>query len=102
MTQHGSRRLWSLAEDLAHGRTTSRALVEECLDRIDDEDGEGARAFIQVSRDRALAAADAMDLLRSRNFHLSPFQGIPISIKDLFDVSGEVTTAGSILLREDP
>jgi aspartyl-tRNA(Asn)/glutamyl-tRNA(Gln) amidotransferase subunit A len=53
-----------LAADLAAGRTTSRRLTEEALERIEDTAGEGSRAFIKVWRDQALAAATASDALR--------------------------------------
>jgi aspartyl-tRNA(Asn)/glutamyl-tRNA(Gln) amidotransferase subunit A len=94
--------LASLAADLAAGRATSRALVEACLARIDDPAGEGGRALVALDRDRALRAADAMDLLRAAGAAPSPFAGIPIAIKDLFDVAGEVTTAGSKALSDRP
>jgi len=87
--------LAELAAALASGRTTSRALVEACLTAIADPAGEGARAFARVDADRALQAADAMDLLRRAGAAPSPFAGIPIAVKDLFDIAGEVTTAGS-------
>jgi aspartyl-tRNA(Asn)/glutamyl-tRNA(Gln) amidotransferase subunit A len=80
---------------LASGRVTSRALVEESLDRIGDPAGEGSRAFIKVWADEARSAADAQDLLRRAGGTPLPLAGIPISVKDLFDVAGEVTLAGS-------
>jgi aspartyl-tRNA(Asn)/glutamyl-tRNA(Gln) amidotransferase subunit A len=94
--------LEQIARDLAAGRTTSRNLVEECLARIDDPRGQGAIAFMQVDREAALAAADAMDMLRTVRAEPSRFAGIPISIKDLFDVRGQVTRAGSKLLAGPP
>lgn len=96
------RTLASLAADLAGGRTTSRALVEHCLQRIQDPDGEGWRTFLKVSADTALAAADFQDRLRKSGAAPSPFAGIPVSIKDLFDIAGDVTTAGSRVLRNEP
>jgi aspartyl-tRNA(Asn)/glutamyl-tRNA(Gln) amidotransferase subunit A len=92
--------LVSLADDLAGGRTTSRKLVEQCLVRIADPIGEGQRAFIHVDKDAALAAADAMDGLRKANAAPSSFAGIPVSIKDLFDIKGQVTRAGSRALDD--
>ena len=90
----------SLADDLEAGRTSARKLVEECLARIADPDGEGQRAFIHVDKDAALAAADAMDGLRRAKAAPSRFAGIPISIKDLFDIRGQVTRAGSRALED--
>lgn len=92
--------LATLADDLDSGRTTSRRLVEECLARIADPAGEGQRAFIRVDKDAALAAADAMDGLRKVSAAPSRYAGIPVSIKDLFDIKGQVTRAGSRALDD--
>jgi len=80
----------------------SRALVDRCLERIRDPEGEGARTFLKVYGEAARATADAIDQLRLKGAAPSQFAGIPVSIKDLFDVAGDVTTAGSIALREAP
>ena len=91
-----------LAADLAAGRTTSRKLTEEALARIEDPKGEGKRAFIKVWRGPALAAADASDTLRKAGIVVSPLQGLPVSIKNLCDVAGETTLAGSKALDDAP
>jgi aspartyl-tRNA(Asn)/glutamyl-tRNA(Gln) amidotransferase subunit A len=90
----------SLADDLEVGRTSARRLVEECLARIADPNGEGQRTFIHVDKDAALDAADAMDGLRRAKAAPSRFAGIPISIKDLFDIKGQVSRAGSRALED--
>jgi len=92
--------LMSLAADLAAGRTTSRALVEAALARIADPAGEGSRVFVKVHADTARAAADAQDRLRTAGHVASPLAGLPVSIKDLFDVAGEITLAGSKALDD--
>jgi aspartyl-tRNA(Asn)/glutamyl-tRNA(Gln) amidotransferase subunit A len=92
--------LASLADDLEAGRTTARKLVEECLARIADPAGEGQRTFIHVDKEAALEAADAMDRLRKASAAPSRFAGIPVSIKDLFDIKGQVTRAGSRALDD--
>src|SRR6516225_11722916 len=92
--------LATLAEDLASGRTSARKLVEQCLARIADPSGEGERAFIYVDREAAIEAAEAMDRLRKANAAPSPYAGIPVSIKDLFDIRGQVTRAGSRALED--
>ena len=92
--------LATLAADLDAGRTTARKLVEECLARIADPAGEGGRAFIHVDKDAAIYAADAMDHLRKANAAPSPYAGIPVSIKDLYDIRGQVTRAGSRALED--
>jgi aspartyl-tRNA(Asn)/glutamyl-tRNA(Gln) amidotransferase subunit A len=92
--------LASLAADLDRGATSARKLVEQCLAKIADPAGEGQRVFIHVDRDAALDAADAMDRLRKAKAAPSPFAGIPVSIKDLFDIKGQVTRAGSRALED--
>ena len=92
--------LLSLADDLEAGRISARKLVEDCIARIANPDGEGQRTFIHVDRDAALAAADAMDHLRKARAAPSRFAGIPVSIKDLFDICGQVTRAGSRALED--
>ena len=82
------------AADLAAGKTTSRAIVEAALAKIDDKNGEGARTYIKVYREAALAQADASDRLRKHGIVASPLAGLPISLKDLFDVAGDLTLAG--------
>src|SRR4051812_33845783 len=94
--------LGSLAADLDAGRTTARALVDACLAKIADKNGEGARAFLHVDAEAAIEAAEAMDRLREVKAAPSPFAGIPISIKDLFDIKGQVTRAGSRALEDSP
>src|SRR4051812_9190209 len=91
-----------LADDLANGRTSARKLVEECLAKIADPAGEGQRTFIRVDKVAALDAADAMDRLRKANAAPSGYAGIPVSIKDLFDIKGQVTRAGSRALDDSP
>jgi len=92
--------LAALAEDLEAGRSSARRLVEECLARIADPAGEGQRTFIHVDKEGALDAADAMDRLRKARAAPSRFAGIPVSIKDLFDIKGQVTRAGSRALED--
>src|ERR1700739_1089410 len=92
--------LAALANDLETGRTSARKLVEECIARIADPAGEGQRTFIHVDKDAARAAADAMDRLRKANAAPSRFAGIPVSIKDLFDIKGQVPRAGSRALQD--
>ncbi len=91
--------LESLGADLAAGRTSAQQLTEVALARAQDPAGEGARVFTLLDGDRARAAASASDTLRAAGIVRSPLEGIPVSVKDLFDVAGQVTTAGSTVLR---
>lgn len=91
-----------LRERLDRGEVTSRALCEAAFARIDDPAGEGARTFTERYRESALAAADAADVQRRAGFTASPLAGLPVSIKDLFDVAGSTTRAGSAVLADAP
>jgi aspartyl-tRNA(Asn)/glutamyl-tRNA(Gln) amidotransferase subunit A len=94
--------LGAAAADLDAGRTTSTDLVEACLERAEDPAGEGARAFIRLDADRARETARAFDALRADGAEPSPYAGIPVTVKDLFDVRGQVTRAGSVVLDRGP
>ena len=85
---------------LEAGTLTARALIESCIERIEDPSGEGSRVFIKTYAAQARAMADAIDLLRRANRAPSRFAGIPLAVKDLFDVAGEPTPAGSVVLAD--
>ena len=93
--------MWTVAQlerDLIAGRTTSRELVEQALAKIAAPYGEGARSFIKVYEDPAREEADYADRLRKQGVRRSPIDGLPVSLKDLFDVAGDFTRAGSKVL----
>jgi aspartyl-tRNA(Asn)/glutamyl-tRNA(Gln) amidotransferase subunit A len=95
--------MWTVAQlraELDAGRTTSRELVEQALARIADRSGEGARAFMKVYAESARAEADHCDRLRKAGVRRSPVDGLPVSLKDLFDVAGDVTRAGSKVFEQ--
>ena len=94
--------LAELRTALDEGRATSLTLTEAALARIADPAGEGARVFTRVYAGQARAAAGAADLLRGAGLARSAIDGLPISIKDLFDVAGETTMAGSVVLADAP
>lgn len=79
---------------------TSR--LDQALVAIDTAGDEGRRIFTRVYPEAAREAAQAADARASRGISLGPLDGRIVSIKDLFDVAGEPTTAGSALLRNAP
>jgi aspartyl-tRNA(Asn)/glutamyl-tRNA(Gln) amidotransferase subunit A len=81
--------------------TGSRDRLEAALARIADPKGEGARACLTVYREAARGAADAADARARAGISLGALDGAIVSIKDLFDVAGEVTRAGSKVLAEE-
>jgi aspartyl-tRNA(Asn)/glutamyl-tRNA(Gln) amidotransferase subunit A len=90
------------AAALEKGRISAISLVDAALVRIADPAGEGKRAFTAVHADAARAEAAAMDALRHHGRAPSPWAGIPITVKDLFDEHGHPTPAGSAVLKDAP
>ncbi len=91
-----------LSGALESGKLTARRLIEQSLARIEDQAGEGARVFLETFADQARTTADAMDRARARGAQPSALAGIPVSVKDLFDMAGGVTRAGSRVLADAP
>jgi aspartyl-tRNA(Asn)/glutamyl-tRNA(Gln) amidotransferase subunit A len=87
-------------EALARGDLTARELVNDCLSRIAAPSGEGARVFTKIYSETAELSAAAIDTFRGHGVEQHELAGIPVSIKDLFDVAGEVTRAGSVVLSD--
>lgn len=89
-----------LSQQIQHGTLSPVELTEHCLARIEALDGP-LHAFRLVTRDRAVAAAQAAEwALRARQ-DVGPLHGIPYAAKDVFDVKGLPTTAGSDLLQDN-
>ena len=85
----------SVLKALEEGKVSSVELVSAAFTEIEKKDGEGSRTFIRTFKNTAITQAAACDALRKMHVPLGPLAGIPISVKDLFDVAGEPTTAGS-------
>jgi aspartyl-tRNA(Asn)/glutamyl-tRNA(Gln) amidotransferase subunit A len=83
-------------------RRPARERLEDALARIADPNGEGARACLTVYTQSARIAADAADARARAGMTLGPLDGVIVSIKDLFDVAGEPTRAGSTVLADAP
>src|SRR5215217_2673156 len=81
---------------------SARDRLEEALARIADPAGEGARACLTIYAGTARAAADVADARAKSGISLGPLDGTIVSIKDLFDVAGEPTRAGSRILVDAP
>ncbi|BBQ00544.1 amidase [Burkholderia sp. SFA1] len=91
--------LETLRARLADGRLDAASLLASCIERIGDDAGEGRRVFPHGVSAAATAQAAASDALRLHGV-AGPLAGVPISVKDLFDVQGEITRAGSRILPE--
>jgi Asp-tRNA(Asn)/Glu-tRNA(Gln) amidotransferase A subunit family amidase len=81
-------------DQISKGLITSRELVEACLDRIAETDGE-IGAWVYLDPDGARAQADEMDDLRRRGYAIGDLHGVPVGLKDIFDVAGMPTECGT-------
>ena len=79
---------------LADGKETPRTMLERCLARIAERDGE-VQAFVTVNAEGARAAADASSQRYRDGKPLSPIDGMPIALKDIFETKDMPTTFGS-------
>ncbi len=91
----------TIAAAIAEGRTTARQVVAAALDRIGRLDGR-VGAFTDVLSARALARADAQDAALRNGSPLGPLAGVPFAVKNLIDIDGLPTRAGSKINRERP
>ena len=85
---------------IAAGDTTAAALVDEACARAEAPEGEGGLVFLHRYGEAARQQAQHADTMRAAGVDLGPLAGMPVSIKDLFDVAGETTRAGSIIRRD--
>jgi len=96
---------WASAAEIARavtaGETTALAVTEAALNRIEARNPV-LNAFTAVTRERALAKARALDAARSQGAALGPLAGVTFAVKNLFDVVGLPTLAGSKINRERP
>ena len=94
---------WATAADIARavaaGAVTARAVAEAALDRAAALNP-AVNAFTDLTADRALAEADAVDAARAAGRPLGPLAGAPYAVKNLFDVTGLPTRAGAKINRE--
>lgn len=86
---------------VAAGRWSARQAVEEALSRCDTLEGE-LHAWVHLDRAGALEQADRLDAAKSRGEAIGPLFGVPVAVKDLFDLSGWPTGCGSRLLESGP
>ena len=91
--------LSAIARDLECGAIDPRRLAEETLEAIGEAD---PAIFTVVTAERARREAAASAARRAAGRALGPLDGVPIAWKDLFDLDGLVTTAGSRALDDDP
>ena len=90
----------SLSARIRSGQLSPVKVVEELFDRIEALDAQ-LHSFIRMMPERALAQAQAADIALKSGADPGPLCGIPYAAKDLFDVKGAPTTAGTHLLTDN-
>jgi Asp-tRNA(Asn)/Glu-tRNA(Gln) amidotransferase A subunit family amidase len=88
--------LLAIAAQLQARTVSPVELVERALAMIDERDGE-QNAFQVLLNERALAAAQAAEAELAAGTYRGPLHGVPVAVKDLFDLAGTPTTAGSLI-----
>ncbi len=86
---------------VASGEASAREVCDAAFARIEATDGR-VNAFTDKTLQRARAEADAIDARRARGEVLPPLAGLPYAVKNLFDIEGLVTLAGSKINRDLP
>ncbi len=87
-----------IAAAVRAGERSARDVVQEHLDRIAERDGD-IRAFLEVTSERALAAADAVDASVASGDDPGPLAGVPVALKDNLCTRGVPTTCSSKILE---
>ena len=95
---------WSTASEIAsavhRGEVSARAVIGGALDRIGKRN-RALNAFTAVVKERALARAAAIDQARAAGTPFGPLAGVPFAVKNLFDIEGLKTIAGSKINRRN-
>ena len=90
-----------IAQGVRSGRFKARDVVQAALKRVATHNGV-LGAFTDVLSDRALAQAEIVDAKVANGIEPGPLAGVPFGVKNLFDVRGIPTRAGSKINRERP
>jgi aspartyl-tRNA(Asn)/glutamyl-tRNA(Gln) amidotransferase subunit A len=86
---------------ISSNEISTKEYVVQCIENIKNISGEGAKAFLYVAQDEAIATAHSQDILLEKGLQIGPLSGVTVSIKDLFDIAGQVTASGSNALRNN-
>jgi aspartyl-tRNA(Asn)/glutamyl-tRNA(Gln) amidotransferase subunit A len=86
---------------ISSNEISTKEYVLQCIENIKNVSGEGAKAFLYVAEDEAITTAQSQDALLKMGLQNGPLSGVTVSIKDLFDIAGQVTASGSNVLRDN-
>jgi len=90
-----------IADAVRNRRTTARQVVEDCLRAIETHN-KSLNVFTNLVPGRALQKADAVDAALAAGLPAGPLAGVPFAAKNLFDIAGVTTRAGSLINRRNP
>lgn len=91
----------NIAQDIRSGKRSAASVMQAVLATIRTQDS-AIRSVTHLFAEQAMQQAHAVDAQLARKETLPPLAGVPFGVKDLFDIKGHVTTAGSIVLRNTP
>lgn len=91
----------AIAEAIRSGKKSAVSIIQETLNTLRTQD-HGIQSVTHLFADEALLQAQKIDAIRQAAQTLPPLAGVPFGVKDLFDIAGHVTTAGSVVLRNTP
>ena len=91
----------SIAADIRNGGRSATEVARATLDRVSLLDAK-VNAFTEITESRALADAAEVDAALARGETVGPLAGVPYAVKNLFDIAGVTTLAGSIIERDQP
>ncbi|MFT8423453.1 MAG: amidase family protein, partial [Gluconacetobacter sp.] len=91
----------AIAADIRQGRRSAVSVMTETIAAMQVRDT-SINSVTRIFGPRAVGEAERIDRRLAAGDDPGPLAGVPFGVKDLFDVAGEVTTAGSVVLRESP
>ena len=92
----------TLTASLNSGEQLSTQVLDRCIDNIEDPNGQGSKVFIRKFYDQAKQAALTSNNVRKAQKDVPILSGVPVAVKDLFDIAGSITSAGSLVLKKNP
>lgn len=91
----------AIASLIRQGEISAKTVITQCLDDINARN-QDLNCFTTITADSALQQADYIDELIAKGENPGAFAGVPFAVKNLYDIAGVTTIAGSIISAENP
>ena len=91
----------AISQGIREREITAREIIEQTLEQIAQRNTQ-LNCFTTVTRSRAIAKAQEIDQLIAQNRDPGILAGVPFAVKNLFDIKGIITLAGSKINRDNP